>query len=161
MIPPECGATAPSFFATVAPLGSWVLVIVGWIVVNHGNNKREARKEMKAAVEAIIARSEKISDLAYDYFTAPPSPSNSRLAATIRSELKTLATELTNLRKASDKKICAEHALICLRQSVTSGKFDSADREPEDLDAEVFAEIDEAVMTLHRRLTTCFTTLPR
>lgn len=158
---PECGAVAPSLFQTLAPLGSWILVILGWVVVNRGNNKREARKEMKAAVDAIIAKSEKISDLAYEYFTTLPSPSNNRLAATIRSELKTLATELANLRKISDQKICAEHALIGLRQAITSGKFDSADRKAETPDSDVFAEIDEAVITLHRRLTTCFTTFPR
>lgn len=157
----ECVSAGPSVIQTIAPLGSWILVIAGWYVVNKGNNKREARKEIKAMLDAALARTDRIAELAQDYYASEPGAENSKRAARIRSDLKTLATEVSNLRSASSNHIDANRALITLRQAITGGKFDSADRPAEGPESEVFEEINDAVVGFHRRLTTAFTTLPR
>lgn len=157
----ECAAAAPSALQTLAPLGSWILVIAGWYVVSKGHNKREARKEIKATLDGAVARSERIAELAQDYYASDPGFENAKRAGRIRSELKTLATEVHILRSASEAKIDANHALIALRQAITGGEFDSSNRAAEPPESEVFAEIDEAVVAFHRRLTVSFTQFPR
>ncbi|MCC4117592.1 hypothetical protein LLG90_19725 [Aromatoleum toluclasticum] len=157
----SCVSSSVSWISNIAPLGSWALVIVGWAVVRRDNNRREERKEIKAIVDSAIERSERLQDLGRRYHVSPSSSENEQRAAQIRSDLKRLGTELQILHVATAGKISASKALIELRQRITGGSFDSAERQAV-LDSDpLLSDIDDAVFELHRALTQKFASLPR
>lgn len=48
---------------------TWLLVIVGWWIVNHTSNKRETRKEARATIDAAKREVQIIAKAAVAYFT--------------------------------------------------------------------------------------------
>lgn len=48
---------------------SWLLVIVGWLVINSQHNRRETRKEIRAALNDLYEMLNEIEDDAFKYHT--------------------------------------------------------------------------------------------
>ena len=157
----ECPSSTTSLLQTVAPLGSWVLVIAGWLFVRRDNNRREARKEAKSLVDSCIARSERLGSMARTYLEGAYGSENAQLSARIKLELKTLGTEVQALNESTKKEITAGRELIALRRAITGGTFDSANRQPTLGTDPVFAEIDDAIVDFHRKMTESFCRLKR
>ncbi len=157
----ECTTAATSLLQSFAPAVSWILVIVGWSIVRHDNNRREARKEVKTLVDQAISRSEDICEMARSYFEAPVSAESHKQSARIKAGLKTLGTEINTLRETTSSAVDAQKAMISLRKATTGGDFDSAARQAALHTDPIFDEIDEALITFHRKLTESFCRLPR
>lgn len=156
-----CVTESAGWIPALAQFGSWGLVILGWAVVRRDNNRREKRKEIKAVVDSAIDRSERLQDLGRRYYVSPMSSQSDEQAARIKSEVKKLGTELQILHLVTDGKITASRAMIALRQRITGGSFDSAQRQPLLESDPLLLEIDDAVSELHRVLGKAFATLPQ
>ena len=49
---------------------TWLVVVSGWCFVNHQNNLREKRKEIRALIDGVQAQLNDIEKLAVEYHTS-------------------------------------------------------------------------------------------
>lgn len=143
-------------FRTIAPVGSWVLVIIGWRIVLKDHDKREIRKEIKALIDSAIAKVDTLEDHAVEYFSTTDGGRGSAIAASIRSNLSSIATDIKHVREASKGLIDGESQLIALRQAITSGDFDSASRVAIPESDEMFEDIRSAILAFRSHLQGAF-----
>ncbi len=114
----------------LAPVGSWVIVIIGWMIVSKDNNKRELRKEIRAQVTEIGRMVDALVKEAAEYYCKPGSdPTTVTLALQIKRDLKRVSMAAQRLR-AINAHFDVGDALTELRQHVSGGGFDSAERPP-------------------------------
>lgn len=98
-----------------------VLVVAGWVIVNHQNDKRETRKEARSLVDAAKKLVGDIASKALDYHVN----GNTDLAFEIKAGLDQLEIECERL--PSFVRGCPlMAALIALQDAATGGDFESA-----------------------------------
>ena len=99
---------------------SWVVAFVGWIVVNQQNNRREERKEIRAALGEIDKYLTRIVDLAVEYHKgAAHSPEGASL---IRGLIQKFGIKVAHLHFYSDS---VNRSMYEFRQSITYENFDT------------------------------------
>ena len=109
-------------------VGTWLLVIIGWLVVNSQNNARERRKESRSLVESIEELVLGIEVAAREYYAlSGADPAGQALALQIKAGFRTLSSRLKVLGRYSTK-FNATDELIAFRTAVTGGDFESASR---------------------------------
>lgn len=136
----------------VAPIGSWLLVIAGWVIVRRDHDKRELRKEVKALIDSVLGRLDVLEEHARDYFTKTDGGSGIALGASIRAELRAVGVEVKHIQDASKERVEAQECLINLRKAVTAGDFDSAARVPISDADELFDEIRATILEFRSHL---------
>lgn len=152
MIPTElCPTTWVSslipFAQALGPFGAWVIAFAGWFVVSRGNDKREKRKEIRAALTAARELVGQIEALATEYYTAEAGPDAVATGFKVKRSLKRLAADLSSIKRAHPK-LALEAELVWFRQIVTGGDFDSASR-PLRLTGDIlFVEISDKASAL-------------
>jgi hypothetical protein len=107
---------------TQSQLTTWILVILGWLIVNATNNGRELRKEARSAADAAKKLGGTISGNAVTYFTT----AKDELAYDVKSELELLEIELERLRRFEGSILF--EAYVAFQESCTGGDFESAAR---------------------------------
>lgn len=121
----------PSWLRDWSPIIPWLLVIVGWKVVSHDQNRRERRKEIRATIVQLISLIRQTSDTACDYWSKPEAdPACLTLAADIKLSLQRVSWDVSRLTDECDAMNLGT-SLIAFRQAITSGAFESADRDPD------------------------------
>ncbi|WP_143714424.1 hypothetical protein [Laribacter hongkongensis] len=142
-------------FKIISPMGSWILVIIGWFFVRYDNNKRESRKELRNELDSIIILIDKIEEKAREYYKTPPGNS-SGLALEIKSSIKRLGMHIKRISD-SDKKYekCKEH-LLEYRIHVTSNDFECSSREPKPESHQIYIEIADSAINLQDALENAF-----
>lgn len=104
-----------------API-SWALVIVGWIVINAQHNKRETRKEVRAALNDLYDLLNEIEDEAFTYHTGT---GDALLSRRIKRQLAQIFPRLhLALLKTIDVRCASE--IGAFRRAVTLHNFDTA-----------------------------------
>lgn len=96
--------------ASVTRLISIFLIILGWVIITVQNNKRETRKETRAAINDIKAMIENLMAESIDYHTQDR---DKRLEAKISAA----CTELSTMIEYAAKPIGSEHSLKILEFS--------------------------------------------
>lgn len=116
------------------------LVVLGWAVVNHQNNRRETRREVRAAADVIEESLVGLLDRAISFHQAA---SFDQLAsAHIVRVIQQISRDLGRLSK-EDMKITA--AIIDLRKAITLNNFDrSSFRALDSNDAAIWEISDSA-----------------
>lgn len=121
--------------------GGWLLVIVGWLVVNWQTNRREQRKEIRALIDSTEKLILEIEVTARDYYALPGSAEKAQtLALQIKASFRTLSSRLTVLKNCSAR-FNATEKLIAFRTAVTGGDFESSIRPSCPPTHRVFSEI--------------------
>ncbi len=129
----DCG-NLPSWLNTVP----WLLVVTGWAIVNHQNNYREKRKEIRGKINGVKEFLFDLEDAAIHHHTTEQTPPNcmkiKRIIARVSAELKAL--EVIGLKiEAVDIQITR------IRQSITLKNFESKRYSPLDSGNSILADI--------------------
>lgn len=109
---------------------TWLLIIVGWGIVNHQNNIRETRKEARSMADEAKTSVVNTCTAAIAYF----SDSNETGAAELKSSLELLEIELERFPLFKDGSTLMVKFLN-FNQAIMGGDFESLTREIKGLDS--------------------------
>jgi hypothetical protein len=101
---------------------SWVVIFLGWIVVNYQNNARETRKEIRASLLDLYKQLDTIEDAAFEYHTKAGDPV---IARRLRRDIQQIAPRIIMARRGP-MKINYSKPLAAFRKSITFENFDSS-----------------------------------
>lgn len=128
--------------------GNWLLVVCGWLVVNWQTNRRERRKEIRAAIDTIEDLVLDVEVAARKYYQLAGTDSDAKaLALEIKSLTRRLAARMAALANFRSE-FHSEQQLISFRAAVTGGDFESASRQPLDLTHQRYLEISNEAVAL-------------
>ncbi|MCX7091894.1 MAG: hypothetical protein NTY50_00365 [Methylobacter sp.] len=135
---------------------TWLLVISGWLLVNHQNNVREKRKEIRTILDKTQSFLDEVEIEAIKYHTSQESSDlafqlKRSLNQKLRNRLDILALRNLNIEK------CYPH-LKKLRQAVTLENFDTSSFKPQNLEDDVIKNIWLAKDKLSQELEKSFAT---
>lgn len=116
---------------------SWIIVVVGWLIINRQHNNRETRKEIRASLMDLYRLLDSIEADAFAYHTTEPDVA---LARKIKRELDQI---YSRVRLAlSDTVTCDSSKQISeFRKSITLHNFDTVSFEKKAADDSIFDEI--------------------
>jgi len=148
----HCPQPQNELLAIVAPTITWVLVLIGWIVVHWTTARRARRQEELGMLAAIEKRVIALRDLAVSYYTSPASDSDSGTVVRLKLELKSIVGSVRLLRKRQPNGYEVEGDIIGLRQAVTGGMFESGSkvrRPPDDEKVQnIWSRVDDLLQAL-------------
>ncbi|WP_145132499.1 MULTISPECIES: hypothetical protein [unclassified Pseudomonas] len=131
-------------------------VIIGWIIVNWQNNKREERKELRSALSEIVESIELLEDAASRYHQADER--NSIMEKEINLKITRLSAKIRYLRFESQ---LLNNAFIELKKSITLDNFETSHFSKQEPNAEIIESIYYSADSLRDRLEEEFSTLYR
>lgn len=127
-----CGSSPRSTLDVISPWITWLLVIVGWIVVHRTAEVRALRQSRRQedldAVRTLAKRVAALRDLAIQFFTEHDQHDSRASESHIKFELKSIAAELAMLQKRNPKAFDLTSEMVSLRRAITGGSFDSRSR---------------------------------
>lgn len=135
---------------------SWVVAFLGWIVVNQQNNRREERKEIRAALGEIYKVVEELvsSSIAY-HKKATHSPDDSK---NIRLQVQKVGFKVLHLHFHND---VVNRAVYELRNAITLRNFDTWKHQAQTDESEIIENIYYHSDVLLNALEDCFGDLYR
>lgn len=148
---------SPCWLQFVGALGqivTWILVIVGWVVVNRQHNQRETRKELRAQLDKVRDTVFKIEGLSETYHT-DESPSGSD-AKQIKILIQRVGAAIDRLMLLESRE--AQKRIIALRQAITLHNFDTRVHKAQGQSSEIIANINSSVDALLNDLESKFQT---
>lgn len=157
----DCSSGVLDWVKALAPVGSWLLVILGWWVVRLDHNRREQRKEIRALIDAVLVGLDILEEQAVRYYTTTDGQNSGALGASIRTGLRRVAMECKHITDATEKRIDCTEPLVAVRQAITAEPFDSINRAPLLEESERLDEIRNRVLDMRSFLQTGFLRLPR
>ncbi|WP_143516636.1 hypothetical protein [Pseudomonas sp. 1239] len=137
-------------------LVTWILVISGWVIVNWQNNRREDRKEIRAALTAVYSEIEKIQKAAIKYHKS--AERNTKLEAKIVILDRRLSEHLSYLRLRQTSYIKCYSEFI---DSIMLENFETADFTQQKEDSELIEKIRDNSSYLESALELEFSNLFR
>lgn len=118
----------PEWLKTWAPAVPWLLVIIGWKVVSHDQNKRERRKEIWQVVCRVTKLIRDVEDAAIGYWNSNAGDANEKKsAAELKRRLQHIGLDLARISAECDK-LGSSLLMVAFRQSVTDSDFESVNR---------------------------------
>ena len=124
-----------------ADIITWVIVFVGWWVVDHQNSKRQRRIEELSQVEKCISMLHDLENDAINYHTG--SVRDESLSRDIRLKIQRISKFLNNLNLIP---IGQRNNLVKqVRRSITMENFDSSNFKPQDINHDLIANISESI----------------
>lgn len=113
---------------TWGPIVSWVLFIAGWIFLYCNSNRLASRSEIRALVRDAIDLIVTLEEKGHGYHSRPGNEKGlDAKGLAIKRHLKHLSNILLTLKRINND-FYFKNELINLRQTITSGYFDSKDR---------------------------------
>ncbi|WP_155740175.1 hypothetical protein [Burkholderia territorii] len=138
--------------------GQWLLIVIGWLVVNKQTNSRERRKEIRSTIDSIEKLILEIEVAARNYYKLEESTEDAQnQALQIKASFRTLSARIKLLRTYSRIRILkfwknkfsiSDTKLIDFRSAVTGGEFESSSRKAYAANHRVFSEISAAAGSL-------------
>lgn len=139
-----------TLFEWLQVLGSaptWIIILIGWIVVNWQNDSRETRKEIRAKLDFIQKLIAEIEDDAYHYHT---DSNNSALARKIKRKIESAFGLISEISPFFSSTPTFEMAQF--RRSVTLRNFANHDYRQLTENDEILDDIGHAAFDLARAL---------
>jgi len=118
-----------------------IVVVCGWVVVERFARRREARTDLRDAVNSFTKAVDEIRTTSVTvYGLSGSNPQARSLSATIRAKISALSDHLTTLESAG---LSGDHTdlLKVFRQSVTGNDFESIKRKPLPANSPLYPEI--------------------
>lgn len=113
----------------VAPIGSLILVIIGWHFVRADNNKREDRRELRSLLDSIIEDIEKLQAKGFEYYLSGPEDANAvMLQIQLKTGLELLQGRISTIRRLHSKYFIHPEDFVALNRNLTGGDFESSQR---------------------------------
>jgi hypothetical protein len=141
----------------VGPVGSWILVIVGWAIVKSDNNARQQRKEIRERLDSLIYLITDIEKDSFEYYLLDAQEAKSAgLAVSLKAKLRKLATDIHILCDINPSYHCSSK-LIDFRQSISANDFETLSRLKLSRHHRRFSEISSAAVDLISSLEQVFT----
>lgn len=143
-----------TFFAAIAPAGSWILVITGWYFVRRDNNRREDRHERRNALDVIIQDIKNLESKAVDYYMQPINSMSPRMEVDIIRDQSALERRIARLAKMSTHMtgFSGQKELSDFGKHLTGSPFQDSTRVALDAKNRKFLEISSAALDLIRYL---------
>jgi hypothetical protein len=118
---------------------TWVLIIAGWLIVNHQNNIREKRKEIRVTLDKMQFFLDEVEIQAIQYHT---NQASSDLAFQLKRSLNQKLRDRLEILKIRnlDVKKCYP-LLIKFRQAVTLENFDTSNYKAQNLNDDLIKNI--------------------
>lgn len=138
------------------PIVTWILVILGWGIVSNQNDRREARKEIRATIDFVITLIYDTHTKAVDFYMRPASdPTCPLLRAQIIRDLGRIgmiisACEIVDHSQPIHSKVSD------LRRAITLHEFDQPDRAAKSYSDQRLTEITLATKELSEVLESRF-----
>lgn len=143
---------AGGFSTYLSQAVTWVLVILGWTLVNRQNNSREERKEIREFISDISKRVAELRDASFKYHTA--TQKDDTLSADIRFKFIMLGARFTTLRRYG---ILDNTDLVKqLRRAATLENFDTLHFQSQPANSNIIAEIETATEAITEGLERAF-----
>ncbi|GMQ83713.1 MAG: hypothetical protein BMS9Abin06_0451 [Gammaproteobacteria bacterium] len=130
-----------------AQIITWLIVIGGWWIVNHQQDRRETRKEIRARLNEVRSRLELLENKSHVYHTSEHDQATAR---EIKLHLTRLWFEAELLCLAKENLL--SQSLTRLRRSITLNNFESKTHKPLPDDDQLIATISAAVVDLESLL---------
>lgn len=112
-------SNVPSLWPQAVQAITWVIVIIGWLIVNHQNNQRERRKEIRQAIDKIVAKIDDIERSALTFHQTSYNENSAReLMLSIEKNNRSIARLQVIDIETYNKKV------IPFRRSITLKNFD-------------------------------------
>ncbi len=127
-------------FQGIAQIITWVLVIIGWLIVNSQHNKRISRKETRDRLDQMGESLLKLEQVAIEYHTAKKR--NDKLACSIRTAIERVSRAINRLGLATTAELNPK--IIDLRRAITLQNFDSRKYERKDPSGEFIDRISHS-----------------
>ena len=108
---------------------SWLLVIVGWIVVTRDQDNRFRRNEIRSVMNDLKKLLNEIENCSIDYWPIPGNAENAHeLSRIIKQRIQWLA-HYKRILSRDDKNLLVDEEMKKLRQAITGDDFDSPARQ--------------------------------
>lgn len=116
--------------------GTWAVIIIGWVFVDHLNNQRETRKEIRARVDQIQTWITEIADDATCYHTTARDLSAERK---LKSKIARTTKAISSLNLLNDSSL--PYLAFQFRNSISLHNFDTPDHKTLSLTHEIIDNI--------------------
>lgn len=133
----------PEVWHFVTQVITWLIVIGGWLIVNHQNNGRERRKEVRQAIDKLCLKIEEVERTARAFHQ---SDYNAEVADELKLTINKIIRGIARL-EILDLKILSRNA-IHLRKSITLNNFDTSNHIPLNGTQQQLADISDAADNL-------------
>ncbi|RLW63947.1 MAG: hypothetical protein B6D73_14255 [gamma proteobacterium symbiont of Stewartia floridana] len=132
--------------------GTWAVIIIGWVFVDHLNNQRETRKEIRARVDQIQTWIMEIADDATSYHTSDRDLSAERK---LKSQIARTTKAISSLNLMIDSSL--PYLAFQFRNSISLHNFDTPDHKALSLTDEIIENIAGAAQDLIDALENTYT----
>ena len=133
---------------------TWLIVILGWAFVNHQNNLREKRKEIRSLIDSVNVQLNEIELLAIKYHT---NEATEELAFQLKRSLsQQLLSKFKVLELRGFKIGSCDTYRKQLRKSVTLKNFDTNDYQVQGFSSEIVKDIWLTKDRLTHEMEKCF-----
>lgn len=135
-------------------IGTWIIIIVGWIVVNQQANVRETRKELRARVDLVQTWIFELVDLATGYHTGESGTldkySNGYQERVIKSRLDRVTRTVSSLGRSTLGKspYSPPYQAYYFRRAVTLHNFDTSEYKVQSPDSKLIGDIAMTAQSL-------------
>ena len=103
---------------------TWLLIIFGWLIVNHKNNIREKRKEIRGTLDKMQLFLDEIETQAIQYHT---NQATNELAFQLKRNLNKKLRDKLDILKIRSLDVKTSYSLLFkFRQAVTLKNFDTS-----------------------------------
>ena len=141
--------TVPEWFQmlqAVNPVVTWCLVVAGWAVVRHDNNKRENRKELRGKLDVLINDVRLLEEKAHDYYMKDSTHEDiPLLTLDIKRRQQSIEKRLAMLKKTNEGFQGTDES-TALAKTVTGGNFEERTRKKIAADNRKLLEISGAAL---------------
>lgn len=134
---------------------TWLIVVLGWCYVNHQNNLREKRKEIRALIDGVQTQLNDIEKLAIEYHTNDEASEN--LAFELKRNLnRKLLINFQILESRGFKTGECNTYRKQLRKAITLRNFDTGSFELQIVSSEIIKDIWLTKDKLSHEIERCF-----
>lgn len=149
----EAAVVAESAQVTWPSVVPWLLVAVGWIVVNWQNNSREKRKEVRAKIDSIKKSIDDVEDLAIAHHIQAQEDAR---CMKIKRALVRVSREISIVGIAGLKISDSVKAHARLRQAITLKNFETSQYQALALTDSIIADIGATSDSLRLHLESAY-----
>jgi len=118
---------------------TWLLIIFGWLIVNHQNNIREKRKEIRGTLDKMQLFLDEIETQAIQYHT---NQATNELAFQLKRNLNKKLRDKLDILKIRSLDVKTSYSLLFkFRQAVTLKNFDTSKYEVQTINDDLIKNI--------------------
>ncbi|MES9901581.1 MAG: hypothetical protein ABW168_02730 [Sedimenticola sp.] len=122
---------------------TWLIVIVGWFIVNHQNNNRETRKEILAKLDGTINLINEVEGVAIKFHSGDYDKNISR---SILTQIDRISRAIASSHMPMPKNMT--YKVVCFRKSITLLNFDESEHVFKALNDPLFDKIAAETQSL-------------